>query len=107
MSKSKPAAPARRIQGAMSKDQVNAQFNPRILIPTKIRAALKELGTSCCKPQDFAKLAGIAPQALTQYQDEFAEYLVHARQFGRAQLLWCGDMKTAAELNDELVGVTP
>lgn len=105
MTKLNPAQPAKapkpRIQGAMSKEQVNARYNPSVLIPNKIRDGLKALGEAACTPNDFARLCGISAQQLASYEAEFSSYTATVPDNGRRKTLWCGTTAFAAAIRDD------
>lgn len=82
--------------------ELNAKYNPNIIIPAKIRAALKTLGDNALPSEEFRKLANISTLQLSQFAEQFSEYQIPVRDGGRPRLLWAGTAEFAATVIQEI-----
>jgi hypothetical protein len=83
-----------------------AQFDPTVVIPNKIKAALASLlkeGKEAWEfEQDFLKRANLAPPHLAQYRTDFEKHIVRVRERGRNErTVWFADQKVATEARGE------
>lgn len=74
----------------LSLDDLDARFNPNVIIPTKIKAGLVKLGDNAMSSVDFAKLCDIGILQLTQFGDQFPEYQIPIKENGKLKLHWGG-----------------
>ncbi len=81
---------------------INSRFNPNVIVPNKIRAALREIGNAAVTEDVLRSMAGIGSNQLSQYADQFEEYHVIAREGGRSKRLWAGTPKFAQEAREML-----
>lgn len=98
---SKPTRQSKAKRG-MSLDELNAKFNPDVLIPNKIRAALKQLGNSAVDETEFRKLCGTGNHQLSLYAGLFEDHIIVVRENGRQRRLWAGTAEFAASARDKL-----
>lgn len=82
--------------------ELNARYNPNVIIPAKIREALKSLGDNALPSEEFRKLANISTTQLSQFADQFSEHHIPVRDAGRTRLLWAGTAAFAARAIEEL-----
>jgi hypothetical protein len=75
-------------------------YDKSTIIPGKVKAALKALGSGWEYEVDFAKMAGVSLGDLGKFRDQFAEYVV---QIGRdSRRAWAGTKATADAMRDML-----
>jgi hypothetical protein len=76
-----------------------AEFDKATVIPAKIRAALKQLGSGWLFETEFAQAAGVNLNDLGHFRDQFAEHVLVARSPGRSERrIWAGTAAAAAQM---------
>ncbi len=86
----------------MSMAELNAKYNPAVIIPTKIREALKKLGNAAVEEQDFRALVGTNSSMISAYRDEFIDHVIPVRRGGATKYIWAGTTEFAQEARDAL-----
>jgi hypothetical protein len=81
---------------------LNAKYNPNVLIPAKIKSALKTLGENALPSEEFRKLTGISSLQLASFSSQFEEYHIPVREGGRIKVLWAGTTAFAAKAREAL-----
>ena len=79
--------------------EFRATYDKDVIIPTRVRAALKALGAGWEYEVQFAKLAGVSLSDLGNYRSQFADYVVTLRESRRA---WAGTVATATAMKGML-----
>ena len=74
-------------------------YDKDTIVPAKIKAALKVLGSGWEYEVQFAKLAGLTLADLGNYRDQYADYVVTLRESRRA---WAGTVATARAMKGML-----
>jgi len=97
---SKPKVNGKRI--GLSLDELNAKFNPNVIIPAKITQGLKTLGEGALPNEEFRKLVGVSTLQLSTFADQFEEYQVTIKDQGRPRTLWCGTAAFAKRVREEI-----
>ena len=82
---------------------INSRFNPNVIVPNKIRAALKEIGNAAVPEDVLRSMAGIGSNQLAQYADQFEEHHIMVREGGRSKRLWSGTARFAQEARERLL----
>jgi hypothetical protein len=73
-------------------------YDKATIIPAKIKAALKALGTNGWDYEvQFARMAGVSNIDLSAFRDQFAGYIVGLKDNRRA---WAGSVKTATLMKE-------
>ena len=86
----------------MSIAEINARYNPNVLIPAKIQAGLKKLGNAAMNEYEFRGLAEVNAPSLARHREDFAEHLVEVRERGDTRYLWCGTTEFAIKVRKAL-----
>lgn len=89
----------------MNLEELNARYNPNVIIPNKIKAALKEVGNAAVAEDELRKLTGLNANQLAQFRAEFENYLIPVRDPAsrHPRYLWAGTPEFAAAAREELV----
>ena len=74
-------------------------YDKSTIIPSKVKAALKTLGSGWEYEVQFAKLAGVSLSDLGNFRDQFADHVVTLRESRRA---WAGTKATATAMKEML-----
>lgn len=82
--------------------ELNAKYNPSVIIPAKIRAALKTLGEKALPSEEFRKLVGLSNLQLSQFAGAFENYQIVVKDSGRPRVLWAGTLKFAEKAREAL-----
>lgn len=77
--------------------EFRSSHDKSFIVPSKIREALKQLGSSWCYEAEFLKLAGLCTTDLANYRDEFEEHIVMVE---RTKRVWCGTKDFAGKLRE-------
>lgn len=77
-----------------------SEYDKSFIVPTKIKAALRTLGSGWDYEAAFAKLAGVSLSDLSSYRDQFADHVVSLNREGRRA--WAGTPATAKAMKDML-----
>lgn len=85
---------AGKVQPRTLADFRNA-YDKSTIVPTKIRAALQELGSGWLTEREFCSLAQINAVDMSLFRDEFAEHVVTLRDRTRA---WAGTTRLAEQM---------
>jgi hypothetical protein len=77
-----------------------AQFDPAVVIPNKIRAALEALAKEGREAweyeQDFLKRCRVSPPHLSPFREQFLQHIVEVRDPGKnPRKVWFADPKVA------------
>lgn len=86
----------------LSLDDLDTRYNPNVIIPAKIKAALEKLGDSAMLADDFRKLAEVGIAQLAQYATQFEDFQIVVRDNAKPKTLWCGTAKFAAKAKERL-----
>lgn len=73
-------------------------YDKDLIVPQKIKAALKGLGGSWLYEQEFVKAAGVSTADLSNYRDQFADYVVNIRRSSKRA--WAGSAALANQLRE-------
>jgi hypothetical protein len=68
------------------------QYDKDFIIPTRVKAALKELGGGWEYEVQFAKVAGVSLADLGNYRDQFIDHVVTLKESRR---VWAGTVQMA------------
>lgn len=98
--KSKPAK--KKLASALSLSDLDRQYNPNVIVPARIRAALAKLGDNAMTALNFQREANVTTLHLSQFADQFEDHLVTVREGGRPKVLWCGTAAFAAKVKERL-----
>ena len=97
----RPALAAPTLQGTpvvRSVADLRRQYDAAVVIPAKIDAALKQLGsTGAAYETDFARLAGMSLADLTRYRDAYAAHVAELRDRRGTRRVWFGSTAAADE----------
>jgi hypothetical protein len=97
--KSTPATAPRL--GVKSLADFRQTYDRSFIIPGKIRAALKALGSGGWEYEvDFCKRAGVSPHDLSTYREPFSDYFVSLGREGRRA--WAGSPGMARAMKEML-----
>jgi hypothetical protein len=77
-----------------------ATYDKDTIVPSKVRAALKELGQSWEYESEFVRRAGVSYADLNGYRDAFADYIVTIR--AESKRVWAGSVEFAQALREVL-----
>jgi hypothetical protein len=92
----------KKIASALSLEDLDRQYNPNIIIPTKIKAALAKLGDNAMTAVNFQKEANVTLLQLAQFSELFENFQVTVRDNGKARVLWCGTEAFARKARERL-----
>jgi hypothetical protein len=94
-------APETRPRAGRTLQDFRKQYDKSYIVPTKIRAALQQLGSDGWEYEaDFAKMAGVSLTDLGRFRDEFAKHVVTlGRESRRA---WAGTAAAAQKMREML-----
>lgn len=92
----------KKIATAMSLADLDKRFNPNVIIPTKIKAALDKLGDAAMVSTDFSKFADVSILQLAQFAEEFEDYQIIVKDGGRSKTIWCGTKTFATKARERL-----
>lgn len=87
---------------AMSLEDLDKQYNPNVIIPTRIRAGLAKLGDHAMTAMNFQHEANVTTVQLAQFSEMFEKYQVVVRDGGKAKTLWCGTEAFAKKVRERL-----
>ncbi len=85
----------KKLSTALSLEDLDKQYNPAVIIPSRIREALARLGDGAMKSADFAREAGVTPLQLAQFSDLFKDFTLTVREDGKSKTIWCGTVAFA------------
>lgn len=86
------------VKKARSLSDFRATYDKSTIVPTRVKAALKEMGSNGWEYEvAFAKLAGVSLNDLGLFRDEFSGYIVTLRDSRRA---WAGSEKMAKTMRE-------
>jgi len=85
-----------------SLDEFRSQYDKETIVPAKVRAALRELGSGWAYEIEFVKLAGVALADLANFRDMFADHVVAVQRSGKRA--WAGTKATADKMREMLRG---
>jgi hypothetical protein len=88
-------APAAHVKGVRSLAEFKQTYDQETIVPTRVNAALKELGAGWLYEVEFAKLANVTTTQLSMFRDRYAEHIVSVRDSRR---IWVGRKATADEM---------
>ena len=94
--------PAKKISNALSLSDLDNQYNPNVIIPAKIKAALAKLGDNAMTSVNFQKEAGVTTLQLSQFAEQFESFQVVVRDNGKPKTLWCGSEAFAKKVRERL-----
>jgi hypothetical protein len=96
------ATPTKKIASALSLSDLDNQYNPNVIVPAKIRAALAKLGDNAMTSINFQKEAGVTTLQLSQFSEQFESFQVVVRDNGKPKTLWCGTESFAKKVKERL-----
>jgi hypothetical protein len=73
-------------------------YDKNTIIPQKVRAALKELGTAWEYEAEFIKRADISYTDLAAFRDMFSDHVVIVKRENKK--IWCGTVAFANQLKE-------
>jgi len=79
--------------------EFRSTYDKGTIIPAKVKAALKTLGSGWEYEVQFAKLAGVSLSDLGNFRDQFSDHVVTLRESRRA---WAGTKATATAMKEML-----
>lgn len=79
-------------------DEFRAQHDKDFIIPQRIDAALKALGTGWEYELEFSRLAGVSLADLGNYRERYADYWLPVGRSGKRA--WSGSKATAAKMRE-------
>ena len=79
-------------------EDFRAQHDKDFIIPQRIEAALKQLGTAWEYELEFARLAGVGLADLSAYRERYADYWLAVGRSGKRA--WAGSKATAARMRE-------
>ena len=95
------ASPTKKIdvenphQSVKSLRDFRALYDKDLIVPSKIKAALKRIGANGWEYEiEFQRNAGVSQTDLSNFREQFAEYIVELR----SKRVWAGSPKMAAEM---------
>lgn len=80
-----------------SLQEFRAAHDKNFIVPNKIRAALKNLGSGWEYEAAFIRLAGISQSDMGNFREQFSEHIVLV---DRTKRVWAGTKATAAALRE-------
>lgn len=83
-------------------DDLDKQYNPNVIIPARIAAALTKLGDAAMTAMNFQKAANVTTTQLQQFSEQFERHIVVVRHDGRPRTLWCGTPAFANKVRERL-----
>lgn len=89
-------------KNTLSLEDLDKQYNPNVIIPARIKAALTKLGDSAMTSLNFSYEANITTNQLAQFADQFEDFQVTVRDNGKARTLWCGTAAFARKVRERL-----
>lgn len=92
-------APEAKEPAGRSITEFRSLYDKDYIIPRKIKAAIKALGSGWEYEVQFARGAGIGLSDLGNYRDQFADYVVTLRESRR---VWAGSVATAKSIRGML-----
>ena len=93
-----PAPASARV--GFTRDDFRQKYDKSFIVPARIREALKKLGPNRYLPEgEFIRLAGISPQDMSVYRNQFEDD--HVVTVERSKRLWCGSKALAAEFRGD------
>jgi len=94
--------PSKKPSTVLSLTDLDNAYNPNVIVPAKIKAALAKLGDHAMTSVNFHKEAGITLLQLSQFGEEFEEFQVVIRENGKPKTLWCGTKAFALKVKERL-----
>ena len=94
--------PAKKISNSLSLSDLDNQYNPNVIVPAKIKAALAKLGDNAMTSVNFQKEAGVTTLQLSQFSEQFESFQVVVRDNGKPKTLWCGNEAFAKKVKERL-----
>lgn len=94
--------PAKKISNSLSLSDLDNQYNPNVIVPAKIKAALAKLGDNAMTSINFQKEAGVTTLQLSQFAEQFESFQVVVRDNGKPKTLWCGSEAFAKKVKERL-----
>jgi hypothetical protein len=74
------------------------QYDKDVIVPSKIRTALKELRSSWVYEKEFVHMTGVSFNDMGNYREMFADHIVNLRQENKR--VWAGTPKLAIQLRE-------
>jgi hypothetical protein len=96
------ATPTKKLSSALSLSDLDNQYNPNVIVPAKIKAALAKLGDNAMTSINFQKEAGVTTLQLSQFSEQFESFQVVVRDNGKPKTLWCGSESFAKKVKERL-----
>jgi hypothetical protein len=96
------ATPTKKLSSALSLSDLDNQYNPNVIVPAKIKAALAKLGDNAMTSINFQKEAGVTTLPLSQFSEQFESFQVVVRDNGKPKTLWCGSESFAKKVKERL-----
>jgi hypothetical protein len=89
-------APAQTVGRSLA--EFKQTYDKNTIIPQKVRAALKELGTAWEYEAEFIKRADISYTDLAAFRDMFSDHVVIVKRENKK--IWCGTVAFANQLKE-------
>lgn len=90
------------ISAALSLEDLDKQYNPNVIVPTRIKAALAKLGENAMTAMNFQREANVTTLQLSQFSEQFEKFQVVVREGGKSRTLWCGTEAFARKVKERL-----
>ena len=97
-----PSPSTKKISSALSMEDLDKHYNPNVIVPAKIKAALAKLGDNAMTSLNFQKESGVTTLQLSQFADQFESFQVVVRENGKPKTLWCGTEAFARKVKERL-----
>ena len=94
-----PPAPAPVKAVGRSLSEFRQTYDKSAIVPAKVKAALKAIGSGWEYEVQFAKLAGVSLVDLATFRDQFSDHIVVVERTKRA---WAGTVATANAMREML-----
>lgn len=96
----KPAAPVGK-PGIRERSiaEFRAQYDLETIVPQRVGAALKALGSTWLYEAEFVKAAGVTTAQLSMFRDRYAAHIVNVKDSRR---VWVGSAAVARQMGEML-----
>lgn len=95
-------AASKKNPAALSLEDLDQQYNPNVIIPARIRAALAKLGDNAMTSLNFSREANLTTLQLAQFGEQFEKFQIIVREGGKGKTLWCGTEAFARKARERL-----
>jgi hypothetical protein len=85
-----------------SLDDFRAAHDSSYIVPTKIKAALADLGEGWEYEAEFSKRAGLCNTDFAKYREQFSDFYVNVGGARTQKRVWAGTKAFATKLREKL-----